>query len=229
MFNQEQAQSSRYMWHGNTRINGKTMFNSPMAPSGSQTSRYQTQHIQRSRGAGVRRIMTARRPMPPRTQVQNRASTPSTTTRAIPGYAGHVPGKSLHAGGMSERGICEILDYGGMPFQPMMPLDIPVRGNTHRFYKDTIVPGYQGHVPKQRFTQGNHRVPGFSRQYKGEVQRDSVLHCPTYMARPQTSLAQRSQRPQTQRLQSSPAQRLQLSPVQRPQSGPVQRPQTVPV
>lgn len=175
------------------------MFNTPMMPpgergvhipgergsqNGSQTSRYQTQHITRTRGSQPRRSMTARRPVPPRQQVNNRARTPSTTTRAIPGYAGHIPGKHLHAGCMSERGICETIDFAGQPFQPLQPLQVPMRGNKHRFYKDTIVPGYAGHVAQQRFTQGNFRVPGFSRQYKGEVQRDSVLKCPSYLQRP---------------------------------------------
>jgi len=117
----------------------------------------------------------------------NRARTPSTTMRSIPGYQGHIPGLKFHAGYMSNRGIGEVLDNQGMSYQPLNPLDIPKRGNSDRFQIDTIVPGYAGHVRQERFTPGNYRVPGFTRQYKGEVQRDSVLKCPSYMRRPATS------------------------------------------
>jgi hypothetical protein len=84
-------------------------------------------------------------------------------------------------GGTTYRGETEVLDYDGMCFQPLAPTEVPIPPTGERFVKNTIVPGYAGHVPQQRFTSGNFRVPGFQRQYKGEVQGETVLYAPSYL------------------------------------------------
>lgn len=179
--------------HGHCLISGRVMFNAPpnYSGNGSQTSRvrgspYQTQYFNRtsaqsSTGRSTRSAPhSARRPVPPSKQVLNRATTPRYVLRSIAGYGGHIPNRRFLRGGVTHQGEIEVLDYEGMVYQPLRPTQVPQKGNGERFLKDTICPGYAGHVPQMIYNVGNFRVPGFKQQYKGEIQARPFHNCPTY-------------------------------------------------
>lgn len=139
------------------------------APAAPAQHQHQAQH-QGSYGRELHRVA------PHQYASYNRSSAPNYVQKSIPGYAGYIPSRQFLKGAGTFGQETDLLGVFGSASQPLQPREVPQRFDNFPHAQHKHMPGYAGHVSKQRFTCGNFRVKNFQQFHKGEVRHGSLFN-----------------------------------------------------